>query len=1225
MKVLLTLITIALTCLQGFTAQDSVKYQGLLWKISGNGLEKPSYLYGTMHVSSKLAFNLGDSFFNAIKNSDIIALEMNPEKYIDDLLENNFLDNLNNMMSAYYRTNDNMYEQIFSLKIPEYNEYASLIAEDNKLNNPILYRYSGFQDDFEESTYLDLFIYQTGKKMNKGVFGLETLEQVTELTKKAYIASSKEENKRSYRYPGSRNMHEELEQAYRKGNLDKIHQITCEMYSSKSYVNYIIYLRNEGMAKKMDSLMQLHSVFTGVGAAHLPGEKGIINILREKGYTVNSMHQDIFGMGHKMRNKIDKLKYKVDFQKHFTEDSLFSVEVPGKLYSTPTGLIKYKSYLCTDLVNGAFYNIKRMNTFAPLIGRNQDQIAAKIDSMLYENIPGKIVVKRSQSKNQTHQFEITNKTKRSDYQQYHIYVNPLETITFKVGGKDKYAKTGYGKHFFNSIVFNTSDNHQWETYEPSHGEFSIEIPANYIVNKQEGNNNSPGLMIQAMDPNDSSYYLIMRSSYHDYMYIEEDTFEISILAENTCETFDFDIIEKKTGTRESYPCLTALAINKDSNRFMHIKTIIRDANYYLLASVTNQKKLPEKFINSFHLKKYKYKENFEKYVDTNLYFTVLTTKQPKNNDLFNSFNPYLGYNRDDEDQSFKYDSKEHVVSAGEIPQSIKVDYIKYHKFNQIDSIKEYFSKILKYEKRAGLTVKDSSVVLQDSIFSLEYYLTDTNSIRIIRKKNIIFNGLRYIIAANYDTITGESKFISTFFETFVPATDTLIGTNVLINKADLFFQSIDSDSAMFEHAKQSVSEVDFKDEHAPHIISVLDTSKHLRGDLEFRRDLILALESLKHDNIVPYLSRMYKQTGDTSTLQFAILETLAGQQTKEASILFKDLIIQNPPLSSSVYDIKSLFYPFYDSLELATHLFPELMELILYPEYKGQVFNSLSQLLDSSYIEHGIIEPYKNKLIREAKYNIKRHLYAKEKEEISEYGYSSWSRSESNEILNLASILSKYYHDEPAVKEIFKKLQNSPDDDVKLSSNILAIKHDLPVNDTIWSYFSSNDEFRINLYTSLVNINRTDLFDSTYATPMDFTRAQAVKYNFDFEEDSILFYKKEHVQINDTLEGWLYFYKIKEENRMDWFLSYVGLQPPDTSDFDPNYIIKESTEYSRKEYNILEHSEEEIFEEIIDDAIKDLRYWRRQRADASGGYLGRSALYDEPSHDKFFDTHGDDY
>src|ERR1700733_6591037 len=44
------------------------KYPSLLWEISGNGIKKPSFLIGTMHVSSKMAFHLPDSFYIALRS-----------------------------------------------------------------------------------------------------------------------------------------------------------------------------------------------------------------------------------------------------------------------------------------------------------------------------------------------------------------------------------------------------------------------------------------------------------------------------------------------------------------------------------------------------------------------------------------------------------------------------------------------------------------------------------------------------------------------------------------------------------------------------------------------------------------------------------------------------------------------------------------------------------------------------------------------------------------------------------------------------------------------------------------------------------------------------------------------------------------------------------------------------------------------------------------------------
>ena len=55
------------------------KYPSLLWEITGNGLKHPSYLFGTMHISNKMVFNLGDSFYTALKlffNSRSHGLEL---------------------------------------------------------------------------------------------------------------------------------------------------------------------------------------------------------------------------------------------------------------------------------------------------------------------------------------------------------------------------------------------------------------------------------------------------------------------------------------------------------------------------------------------------------------------------------------------------------------------------------------------------------------------------------------------------------------------------------------------------------------------------------------------------------------------------------------------------------------------------------------------------------------------------------------------------------------------------------------------------------------------------------------------------------------------------------------------------------------------------------------------------------------------------------------------
>ena len=81
LKISFLLFTIAFI---GMSFAQTKRHQGLLWEISGNGLKTPSYLYGTMHVANKLAFNVSDSFYICLNKAQGIALESSPADWMKD-------------------------------------------------------------------------------------------------------------------------------------------------------------------------------------------------------------------------------------------------------------------------------------------------------------------------------------------------------------------------------------------------------------------------------------------------------------------------------------------------------------------------------------------------------------------------------------------------------------------------------------------------------------------------------------------------------------------------------------------------------------------------------------------------------------------------------------------------------------------------------------------------------------------------------------------------------------------------------------------------------------------------------------------------------------------------------------------------------------------------------------------------------------------------------------
>src|SRR5215208_3609980 len=87
MRTLFTVAVFLFLLSDSFSQKTKVptkNYPSLLWEISGNGMSRPSYLFGTMHVSSKMVFHLSDSFYLGIKNADVVALETDMGSWQED-------------------------------------------------------------------------------------------------------------------------------------------------------------------------------------------------------------------------------------------------------------------------------------------------------------------------------------------------------------------------------------------------------------------------------------------------------------------------------------------------------------------------------------------------------------------------------------------------------------------------------------------------------------------------------------------------------------------------------------------------------------------------------------------------------------------------------------------------------------------------------------------------------------------------------------------------------------------------------------------------------------------------------------------------------------------------------------------------------------------------------------------------------------------------------------
>ena len=163
-------VTFFLTALTSHAHDSPKKYPSLLWEISGNDAEKPSYLYGTMHVSSKLAFHLGDTFFMALESCDYVALESDATTWLSYMFGTEYMGETGGL----YRTAEyhrDFYRDAFKFEEVDKKVFGSSLNFSNRIMNGMLYRKSSYAADFEEETYLDMYIHQAGEKLNKKIIG----------------------------------------------------------------------------------------------------------------------------------------------------------------------------------------------------------------------------------------------------------------------------------------------------------------------------------------------------------------------------------------------------------------------------------------------------------------------------------------------------------------------------------------------------------------------------------------------------------------------------------------------------------------------------------------------------------------------------------------------------------------------------------------------------------------------------------------------------------------------------------------------------------------------------------------------------------------------------------------------------------------------------------------------------------------------------------------------
>lgn len=259
---------------------QSVCYENsLFWQVTGNGLKQPSYIFGTVHIIEKKDFFMDKIVLDKLKSSQTLVLEtdielsftqqldlinrlkLQSDKTIADYMTISDFENLKKYCLDTFKMSQSKFQMLSHFKPFMLTSYL----ETKKVKKPFSY---------------EKFFLKKSKKFNLNIDKLETIEE--QLSFFDYLTI---EEQCTILFKPSSNDQNLLYLYYKQQNINKLQEISVDT-NYKKFSEILIKNRNQNWIPKIENFIKLQRTFIAVGAGHLGGEFGILNMLKQKGYAV---------------------------------------------------------------------------------------------------------------------------------------------------------------------------------------------------------------------------------------------------------------------------------------------------------------------------------------------------------------------------------------------------------------------------------------------------------------------------------------------------------------------------------------------------------------------------------------------------------------------------------------------------------------------------------------------------------------------------------------------------------------------------------------------------------------------------------------------------------------------------------------------------------------------------------------------------------------------------
>ena len=269
----------------------------LLWKVSGNGLGRPSYIFGTYHMAPSSMIDRIAGIDQAIEACDVVVGEVEKDSLMSSEVQARMA---KAMMAPSDSTLDKLLSpQGYAIVEKVFNKYfgtmgVKLSQMKNLKPSAISTQMQAMQaikyfPNFNANDLIDVAVQARANDEGRPSIGLESVQEQIDLLFNGPLTEQAQgllEACKQDEFFQAQSV--ALADAYMAQDLNKLFAVMTDATKgdSEEIMEMLIYKRNRNWAQKLNVMMPERAMLVCVGAGHLPGDKGLLQLLRNMSYTV---------------------------------------------------------------------------------------------------------------------------------------------------------------------------------------------------------------------------------------------------------------------------------------------------------------------------------------------------------------------------------------------------------------------------------------------------------------------------------------------------------------------------------------------------------------------------------------------------------------------------------------------------------------------------------------------------------------------------------------------------------------------------------------------------------------------------------------------------------------------------------------------------------------------------------------------------------------------------